>query len=85
LQDVLVSNVSELLDHPEDLVVDCNFTQGGTFIILTVYPHHSEVGKVIGRAGRNAVALRTLLESIAAKHGVKVLVEISDVKGQQGR
>ena len=80
LKSVLFGMASELVDNPEELDIQCTHTQGGTLLVFTVYPHTSDVGKVIGKGGRNASSMRTLMESIAAKHGTKIILEIPDMK-----
>lgn len=83
LKGVLKNMVCELVDHPEELDIQCTHTQGGTLLVFTVYPHPNEVGKVIGKSGRNAMAMRTLMESVAAKHGTKIILEIPDARKQR--
>jgi predicted RNA-binding protein YlqC (UPF0109 family) len=41
-----------------------------------------DVGKVIGRQGRTADALRTLLAATAHRHGIKATLEIRDPGGR---
>lgn len=82
LRKILLNLVTELVEYPGDLTVESSVTAGGA-TVLTVYPDRLDLGKVIGRRGCNAKAMRTLLESIAAKHRVKVVIEIPDVR--QGR
>ena len=72
--------VVDLLSDPDALQVDSYLTSGGSIIVLTIKPAPSEVGKIIGKQGKNTIAMRTLLESVAAKHGVRVLLEIPDGK-----
>lgn len=50
--------------------------EGNTSIILELTVAEEETGRVIGRNGRVANAMRTLLQSIAAKEGKRVTLEI---------
>src|SRR5690606_3340393 len=50
--------------------------EGSTSIILELSVAEEETGRVIGRNGRVANAMRTLLQSIAAKDGKRVTLEI---------
>ncbi|HOA23323.1 MAG TPA: KH domain-containing protein, partial [Aggregatilineales bacterium] len=50
--------------------------EGNTSIILELSVSEEETGRVIGRNGRVANAMRTLLQSIAAKEGKRVTLEI---------
>lgn len=57
----------DLVDHAEAVQVSSFEEEGATVFELTVDP--SELGRVIGRQGRTAQALRTLLEAAGARHG----------------
>lgn len=69
---------AELVDQPEQVVVTANVSDGGNTVVLTIRTADGEVGKVIGKQGRNAQAMRTLLEAAAAKLRQRVVVEIDD-------
>jgi len=64
----------DLVDHPEAVEVTSFEEEGVTVFELTVDP--SEMGRVIGRQGRTAQAIRTLLEAAGARHGVYYDFEI---------
>ena len=63
-----------LVDHPDDVRVDVQEDDGGTLIELHVA--EDDMGKVIGRNGSVAKALRTLLKVTAAREGSSVQLEI---------
>ena len=64
----------DLVDRP-DAVEGGSFEDEGVLVFeLTVDP--SELGRVIGRQGRTAQALRTLLEAAGARHGRYYELEI---------
>jgi len=64
----------DLVDRPEAVAVR-SFEDDGVLVFeLTVDP--SELGRVIGRQGRTAQALRTLLEAAGARHGQYYDLEI---------
>ncbi len=66
----------DLVDHSEAVSVT-SFEDDGVLVFeLTVDP--SELGRVIGRQGRTAQALRTLLEAAGARHGRYYELEIVD-------
>ena len=67
-----------LVDNPNEVHV--NEVQGEDSIIveLRVAPH--DMGKVIGKQGRIAKAIRTVVKAAAIKAEQKVVVEIVDVK-----
>lgn len=63
-----------LVDSPEDVVVTESEERRGTVIELRVAP--DDMGKVIGKQGRIAKALRTVVKAAAIKNNKKVTVEI---------
>ena len=63
-----------LVDHPEDVVVTQTETDKTVMIELKVA--QEDMGKVIGKQGRIAKALRTVVKSAASKDERKVIVEI---------
>jgi predicted RNA-binding protein YlqC (UPF0109 family) len=74
--------VRALVDHPEH--VNVTETTGENVIILEISVAPDEVGKVIGKEGRIANAIRTVVKAAAAKHDKKVTVEIVTQKSIQG-
>jgi uncharacterized protein len=66
----------ELVDNPDAVQVETIERDGGTVLQLRVAPE--DVGKVIGRQGRIARALRTVVRASAARSRERVLLEIVD-------
>ena len=58
--------------------VSINEMQGEKSIIFEVKVAESDMGKVIGKDGRIAKAIRTIMKALAAKEGKKVSVEFID-------
>jgi predicted RNA-binding protein YlqC (UPF0109 family) len=65
-----------LVDKPESVLVEESVEDNKVKFKLTV--DDNETGKVIGKMGRTAKAMRTLLSAIAAKQGKKAILEIPD-------
>ena len=63
-----------LVDDPDAVRVEVHEEDGGQVIELTVA--EGDMGKVIGRNGSVAKALRTLLKVVAARDGQSVSLEI---------
>ena len=63
-----------LVDHPENVKVVSTETKSGQVIELTVDP--DDMGKVIGKQGRIAKAIRTVVKAAATRENKKVTVEI---------
>lgn len=63
-----------LVDHPEEMRIDEAEEDGVTVYHLHVAPR--DIGKVIGRRGRVARAMRTLLKVSAIQNGTRSVLEI---------
>ncbi len=63
-----------LVDDPSQVVV--TEIEGSTSVILELRVAPDDMGRVIGRNGRVANAMRTLLRVLAAKQGKRVTLEI---------
>ncbi len=63
-----------LVDHPENVSV--NQVEGEQSIILELKVDPEDMGRVIGKQGRIAKAIRTVVKAAAAKEGKRVVVEI---------
>jgi predicted RNA-binding protein YlqC (UPF0109 family) len=66
--------VRQLVDEPQAVRVDAVDREGAIVLELRVAP--ADVGKVIGRQGRIARALRTVVRASAARERERVLLEI---------
>ena len=74
--DVLAYIVAELVDHPYDIEIEEVEDDQGVVLELRVNPE--DVGKVIGKRGRTAKALRALVRAAGALEDEDVTVEILD-------
>ena len=63
-----------LVDYPEEVVV--TESQNEKAIVLELRVAQSDMGKVIGKQGRIAKAIRSVVKAAAAKEEKKVIVEI---------
>jgi predicted RNA-binding protein YlqC (UPF0109 family) len=75
LVDALEHLVRGIVDNPDDVRVQLNTTRRGR--TLEVHVHPDDLGKVIGRGGRTATALRTVMGGIGGR-GVRVDVVDTD-------
>ncbi|MHC1737776.1 MAG: KH domain-containing protein [Ignavibacteriaceae bacterium] len=66
-----------LVDHPESVVVEEKSKEENK-IVFALKVGQEDIGKVIGKQGKTAQAMRTLLTAIAAKEGKKAILEIVD-------
>lgn len=70
--------VKALVDYPDE--VNIKEVEGGRSIILELNVKQEDIGKVIGKNGRIARAIRTIIGAAATKSGRRVLLEIIDQK-----
>jgi predicted RNA-binding protein YlqC (UPF0109 family) len=76
LRSVVEAGVKALVDQPDAVHVTESQRRGMTVLELTTAP--GDMGKIIGRQGRTAAALRTLVALTAEKHGVRAQLDIRD-------
>ena len=71
--------VKALVDNPNDVKIDRTVDEMGVLISLTVNP--ADMGKIIGRMGNTAKAIRTLLRVIGMKNNARVNLKINEPEG----
>ncbi|MEN9852410.1 MAG: hypothetical protein RI996_353 [Candidatus Parcubacteria bacterium] len=71
--------VKSLVDNPNDVRVDRKVDEMGVLITLDINP--DDMGKVIGRQGNTAKALRTLLRVVGMKNNARVNLKINEPEG----
>lgn len=71
--------VKSIVDSPDEVKTDRTVDEMGVLITLSVSP--SDMGKIIGKEGRTAKALRTLLRVLGAKHNARVNLKIMEPGG----
>ena len=81
VRDVVEVLARALTDKPDQVEVRESEHKGTTLVELFVAP--GELGKVIGKQGRTASALRTLAATAGEKEGKTVTLEIRDGKPQR--
>ncbi len=83
LADTLEHLVKGVVDHPDDVVVVAQSSARGE--VLEVRVHPEDLGRVIGRGGRTAKALRTVISSLADGKRVRVDVVDTDLDDSRQR
>ena len=73
-EDVLTYLAKSLVDNPDDVSVTPVEDDGETVLELRVHP--DDMGKVIGKRGRTAKAIRTMVKAAATREGASATVEI---------
>jgi hypothetical protein len=75
-QEVLEYVAKQLVDNPDDVEVVA--VDGDRNTVLELHVNDDDLGKVIGKRGRTAKALRTLVKAAASLDGDNVTVDIVD-------
>ena len=69
MKDVLIDMVKSIVDKPDEVSIDV--TESENTQIYELHVGDGDVGKVIGKQGKNIGAIRTLLSAATAKEGGK--------------
>lgn len=79
LADALEHLVRGIVDHPDDVAIREKTLRRGTLLEVRVHPE--DLGRVIGRSGRTAKALRTVVGALAGNSPVRVdVVDVDRVR-----
>ena len=78
-QEFVESIVKAIVDHPDEVVTARTLDERGVLIQLTV--NREDMGKVIGREGRTAKAIRSLLRVFGARNESRINLKIVDPEG----
>ncbi|PCI28702.1 RNA-binding protein [Candidatus Kaiserbacteria bacterium] len=78
-QDFLEFVVRALVDNPDTVAVNRTVDEMG--VLLTLDVHKDDMGKIIGRAGNTAKAIRTLLRVVGMKNDARVNLKINEPEG----
>jgi predicted RNA-binding protein YlqC (UPF0109 family) len=76
MKSILESIAMSLVDAPKE--VHITEIEGEKTIIFELRCNAKDIGKIIGKSGKTVGAMRTLLNSIAAKQGRKAILEVVD-------
>jgi len=76
VKELLIYIAQNLVDYPDEVTVTERETESETIYELRV--NQSDMGKVIGRQGRIAKEIRTLMRSVAQRQGKRISVDIVD-------
>jgi len=71
--------IKALVDKPEDVKIDRTVDEMGVLLKLTV--NRDDMGKVIGRSGATAKAIRTILRVVGMKNDARVNLKIEEPEG----
>ncbi len=77
MKDLLIALAQSLVEKPDEVNVDEQVAEDGT-VVFYLRVAEGDMGRVIGKQGRIAKAIRTLLRAAANREDKKVSVEIVD-------
>lgn len=74
MKELLLLLAKSLVDNPDE--VNVNAVESEKSLVLELKVASEDMGKVIGKQGRIAKAIRTVVKAASAREGKKVVVEI---------
>jgi uncharacterized protein len=77
MKELLEYLARQLVDEPDEVDVQ-QFNEDDGTVVLELAVAEDDYGKIIGKGGRTANALRTVVKAAAVKEGCRVLVDIVD-------
>jgi len=73
--------VKSLVDNPDDVKINRTVDEMG--VLLTLCVHKDDMGKIIGRSGATAKAIRTILRVVGMKNEARVNLKIEEPEGSE--
>lgn len=74
MKELILTIARALVDHPDEVQVDIEEKEHA--VVYRLHVHQDDVGKVIGKQGRIAKALRTVVYAAASREKKRITVEI---------
>ena len=74
MKDLIISIAKALVDHPEQ--VEVLEVEGEQILVLELKVAKEDIGKIIGKQGRTALAIRTILSAASGKTKKRTVLEI---------
>ncbi|MDR1466843.1 MAG: KH domain-containing protein [Oscillospiraceae bacterium] len=75
MEDVLISIVKGLVSYPEDVYVDFVEDCERGVVTYRLHVNKDDMGRVIGKQGKIARAIRRIFSAIASRFGSKIMIE----------
>lgn len=74
MKELIKHIIQALVDHPEQIVI--SEVEGKQVTVLEIKAAKEDLGQIIGKQGRNAKAIRTILNAASAKAQKRTIMEI---------
>lgn len=68
--------IASIVEFPDDVKIDCRTDEMG--VLLTLHVTREDMGKIIGREGQTAKAIRTLLRVVGMKENARINLKIEE-------
>ena len=76
MKELLINMAKGIVDHPEAVTVDVDDVNEEGVVVYHLHVSEDDIGRVIGKQGKIAKAIRTVMRSAANRQNMKVQVEI---------
>lgn len=76
MKELLINIASGLVENPEAITVDVDEVNEEGVVVMHLHVAEGDMGRVIGKQGRIANAIRTVMRAAASRSNIKVAVEI---------
>ena len=76
MKELLINMAKGIVDHPEAVNVDVDDINEEGVVVYHLHVSEDDIGRVIGKQGKIAKAIRTVMRSAANRQDMKVQVEI---------
>lgn len=76
MKELLIAIVTGLVEDPQGISVEVDEPQEDGIVVYHLHVSENDMGRVIGRQGRIAKAIRTVMRAAAARKDEKIMVEI---------
>lgn len=76
MKELLIAIASGLVENPDAVTADVDEVNEEGVVVFHLHVAESDMGRVIGKQGRIAKAIRTLMRAAANRENLKVAVEI---------
>jgi uncharacterized protein len=76
MKELIVRMIKAIVDSPDE--VNITETDSDHTVMYNLQVAKSDIGKVIGKKGRNVQAIRIILSAVAAKHKKRVVLDIHE-------
>lgn len=76
MEELLIAIVSGLVEKPDEVQVTADEKNEDGIVVYHLHVSEEDMGRVIGRQGRIAKAIRTVMRAAAARNDEKIQVEI---------